>query len=207
VPLLLDTTVLIDVLRGRRAAQPLLELRSHDEVPWVCAVNVEEIWRGLRSGEEDVARKLFAGLRIAKLGPGEGERAGRWRRDFAARGVTLSQPDCLLAAAALSVRARLATGIRGTFRCPSWPSITGPSAVERVRYRRNQRLGRERGRDRKGVPGAARPARSRRLGAGHRASSGAAAEIGETCRDRPGLAPRRLRRASRSASGSSARVQ
>jgi hypothetical protein len=36
--------------------------------------------------------------------------AGRWRRDFAAKGVTLSQADCLVAAAALSVGATLATG-------------------------------------------------------------------------------------------------
>jgi len=38
-----------------------------------------------------------------------GEQAGRWRRQFAKRGVTLSQADCLAAAAALGVGARLAT--------------------------------------------------------------------------------------------------
>ena len=39
-----------------------------------------------------------------------GERAGGWRASFAADGVTLSQPDCLIAAAAVGVGARLATG-------------------------------------------------------------------------------------------------
>ena len=36
--------------------------------------------------------------------------AGRWRRSFAERGVTLAQADCLVAAAAVGVDARLATG-------------------------------------------------------------------------------------------------
>jgi predicted nucleic acid-binding protein len=42
--------------------------------------------------------------------PVEGERAGRWRRDHAREGTALSQADCLIAAAAVSVSARLATG-------------------------------------------------------------------------------------------------
>jgi predicted nucleic acid-binding protein len=39
----------------------------------------------------------------------EAERAGHWRREFAARGVTLSQADCLIAASAVGVDARLIT--------------------------------------------------------------------------------------------------
>jgi predicted nucleic acid-binding protein len=110
VPVLLDTTVLIDVLRGRVAAQRLLGLRSSGEVPYVCCINVEEIWRGIRPGEEEQAGRLVDGLRLADLGLSEGRRAGRWRREAAARGTTLSQADCLIAAAAVGVRARLATG-------------------------------------------------------------------------------------------------
>ena len=108
--LLLDTTVLIDLLRGRRAGERLLELRSSSEVPFVCCINVEEIWRGLRPDEEGLASRLFEGLRVAPLGAEEGRRAGRWRRDATAAGTTLSQADCLIAAAAVGVRARLATG-------------------------------------------------------------------------------------------------
>jgi predicted nucleic acid-binding protein len=108
--LLLDTTVLIDVLRGRRAAARLLEMRSSGEVPFVCCINVEEVWRGLRQEEEDAAGRLLDGLRLAPLGAAEGRRAGRWRRDAAAAGTTLSQADCLIAAAASGVGARLATG-------------------------------------------------------------------------------------------------
>jgi len=110
VALLLDTTVLIDALRGRSARDRLLTLRASASIPWVCAVNIEEVTRGLRDSEQAVAERLFAGLRIAGLARREGERAGSWRHQFAARGVMLSQSDCLIAAAALTVDARLATG-------------------------------------------------------------------------------------------------
>lgn len=108
--LLLDTSVLIDALRGRGAAERLRRLLAGSAPPFVCAINVEELWRGARPGEEKAIARLLRGLRMAPLGREEGERAGRWRRDFAASGLTLSQPDCLVAAAALGVGASLATG-------------------------------------------------------------------------------------------------
>lgn len=108
--LLLDTTVLIDALRGREAAERLRGLRDEGPPPYICAINVEEVWRGARSGEEKAVGRLLRGLRIAPLGRAEGERAGRWRGSLAASGVTLSQADCLIAAAAVGVGARLATG-------------------------------------------------------------------------------------------------
>jgi predicted nucleic acid-binding protein len=108
---LLDTTVLIDVLRGRPEAQRrLLALRSAGDAPYTCAVNVEETVRGLRPREHEQARALFTALRIVALGVVEGWRAGEWRREYARRGRTLAQADCLIAAAALTVGGRLATG-------------------------------------------------------------------------------------------------
>ena len=108
--LLLDSTVLIDVLRGRPAAQRLREMRRMGDDPWVCAISVEEIWRGIRAHEEPAARRLFRGLRLAPLGVAEGELAGTWRRSLANQGVTVHQADCLVAAAAIGVGAGLATG-------------------------------------------------------------------------------------------------
>jgi predicted nucleic acid-binding protein len=109
--LLLDTSVLIDALRGRGAGMRLRELRaSGAPVPWICAINVEELYRGVREQEEAALRGFLGALRLAPLGREEAELAGRWRRDFARRGVTLGQADCLIAAAAVGIGARLATG-------------------------------------------------------------------------------------------------
>jgi predicted nucleic acid-binding protein len=108
--LLLDTTVLIDALRGRPAAERVRGLRDGTQVPWICAVNVEEVLRGANSEDETAVMRLLGGFQLAPLGRAEGMRAGRWRRDHAREGITLSQADCLIAAAALGVGARLATG-------------------------------------------------------------------------------------------------
>lgn len=108
---LLDTTVLIDLLRGRGgAARRLAALREAGDEPWTSAINVEEIARGLRERERVSTAALVRGLRIASLGRDEGWRAGQWRRRFAEDGVTLAQADCLIAAAAVGIRGRLATG-------------------------------------------------------------------------------------------------
>ena len=79
-------------------------------MPYVCAITVEEITRGLKPREDDDAVVLFEGLRVAPLGIPEGRLAGFWRRAFAKRGRTLKQADCLIAAAAVGLSARLATG-------------------------------------------------------------------------------------------------
>lgn len=113
--LLLDSTVLIDALRGRPAASRVARLRREGVEPWVCVISVEEIWRGLRADEEQVAGRLFGALRLAPLGVAEGIRAGIWRRTYSAQGVTLHQADCLIAAAATGVGAALATANVGDF--------------------------------------------------------------------------------------------
>jgi len=125
---LLDTTVLIDLLRGRPAAlRRLRTLREVGDSPYACAVNVEEIVRGLRRREEPAAHLLVGGLRIVPLDAEEGWRAGEWRRTFATRGLTLAQADCLIAAAALALGGRLATGNPKDFPMPEltvehWPA-------------------------------------------------------------------------------------
>ena len=126
--LLLDSTVLIDALRGRPAAASLLRLRRQGVEPWVCAGSVEEVWRGLTADEEPAARRLIGSLRMAPLGVAEGQRAGRWRQQYAAVGVTLHQADCLIAAAACGVNAALATANVSDFpmreiEVRHWPTV------------------------------------------------------------------------------------
>lgn len=107
---LLDSTVLIDALRGRPAGERLRALQRDGDVPFICAVNVDEVIRGVLSHERPTTTAFLNGFRLAPLGYREGERSGEWRRHFAQRGVTLSQADCLIAAAAVGVEAKLATG-------------------------------------------------------------------------------------------------
>lgn len=123
---LLDSTVLIDFLRGRPAVRRVQLLRAAGGVPGTTAINVEEIVRGLRAEEHTAAQRLFAGLVIVPINEPEGWQAGQWRREFAARGITLWQADCLIAAAAARVGAVLASGNPKDFPMPGvevqhWP--------------------------------------------------------------------------------------
>lgn len=108
---LLDTTVIIDLLRGRQgAAARLVRVRAEGDSPYVCTITVEETYRGLRPDEAARTRTLFDGLMTVPLGTEEGRRAGAWRRAHAGRGRTLAQADCLIAAASAAIGGRLATG-------------------------------------------------------------------------------------------------
>jgi predicted nucleic acid-binding protein len=106
----LDSTVLIDFLRGRPAVGRVRALRHAGDVPATTAINVEEIVRGLRPSETKYARQLFSGLVVLPVDSSAAWQAGTWRRTFAARGVKLYQADCLVAAAAMVNDATLATG-------------------------------------------------------------------------------------------------
>ena len=126
MPLVLDSTVLIDALRGRPAADRIEDLMIANELLLTTAVNVEEIVRGLRPADENALELLLTGLRIVPIRRIEAERAGRWRREFASRGSTLHQADCLIAAAAYTAGGRLATANVKDFPMPElaveeWP--------------------------------------------------------------------------------------
>ncbi|MGH8965494.1 MAG: PIN domain-containing protein [Actinomycetes bacterium] len=95
----LDSTVLIDYLRGRPAVGRVAALRDAGDTPATTSINVDEIVRGLRPTEADAAAQLFTGLVVLPIDMRAGWQAGEWRREFAGRGVTLWQVDCLIAAA------------------------------------------------------------------------------------------------------------
>lgn len=124
--IVLDTTVLIDVLRGRPAAGRVRALGMQRLPLLTTAVNVEEVVRGLRASEQAAADRLFDALLVLRVGRAEGALAGSWRREHAGRGITLHQADCLVAACAVSAGARLGTGNPKDFPMPElevepWP--------------------------------------------------------------------------------------
>ena len=106
----LDSTVLIDYLRGRPAVDRVRALRSREDSPATTAINVEEMVRGVRATEVEAAQRLFGGLVVLPIDEAAAWRAGAWRRTFAERGVTLFQADCLIAAATHQHGAVLCTG-------------------------------------------------------------------------------------------------
>ncbi len=127
----LDSTVLIDYLRGRPIVERVSALAEIGDLLATTAINVEEIVRGLRLAEVSAATELFAGLEVLSVDSAAAWHAGEWRRDFSARGVTLWQADCLIAATAKVNGAALVTGNPRTSPCRRSRSFTGQSAADR----------------------------------------------------------------------------
>ena len=122
----LDSTVLIDYLRGRPTVERVSALAETGDLPATTAINVEEIVRGLRPAEVGAATELFAGLEVLSVDLAAAWQAGEWRRGFSARGVTLWQADCLIAATAKVNGAALVTGNPKDFPMPDVEVIHWP---------------------------------------------------------------------------------
>ena len=123
---MLDSTVLIDYLRGRPTVQRVSALARTGDILATTAINVEEIVRGLRPDEADAAIELFAGLEVLPVDMAAAWQAGEWRRSFSARGGTLWQADCLIAATAKVNGAPLITGNPQDFLMPELEVVHWP---------------------------------------------------------------------------------
>lgn len=107
---LLDTTALINHLRGRPEVVDLVSsLASQGHQLGICCINVAELYSGLNPGEQDRAERLVDSLDYYEVSREAAKQAGRYRYDFARRGVTLSFADTLIAATAINEMATLIT--------------------------------------------------------------------------------------------------
>jgi hypothetical protein len=114
VALFLDTSVVIDILRGADFAPALVQR----EPLLISPITVGEVLFGMRPAEEQATMDLFEGLVVVSLGQAEGELSGRWRRVYAKRGITLAMEDTLIAAGAVTYGLPLATGNVKDFPMP-----------------------------------------------------------------------------------------
>jgi tRNA(fMet)-specific endonuclease VapC len=107
---LVDSSVLIDVLRGKGGRQAILErLVAQGSVLCSCDVTLAEIWSGARETEFAATGSLLDSLYYLPCDPGSAERAGKTRGEWRRKGVTLTLADAFLAALCLHHDAVLLT--------------------------------------------------------------------------------------------------
>lgn len=127
--ILLDTSVLIDLLRGRSQKRELLKklaLEGHTFA--ITAINLSEIHAGLRSQERKATMELLSAFECLPIQCGIAELAGDLRNTWARKGVTLHLADTLIAAAAMHYGLALMTDNQKDFPMPELqllPSQTG----------------------------------------------------------------------------------
>jgi predicted nucleic acid-binding protein len=117
--LLLDTTVLIDALRARRGRRAWLAqlLRAGHSLE-TSALNVAEVYAGMRPEEESPTSAFLGALLCHPITASAGEKAGRLRSQWARKGRTLVLADMIVAAVAIEQECVLVTNNRKDFPMP-----------------------------------------------------------------------------------------
>ena len=117
--ILLDTSVLIDVLRGRNNRRSLLANLLRDGHSLTTSVlNVAEVYAGMRPGEEARTGEFLSGLECFELHESTARVAGQLKNSWAKKGRTLTLADTIVAAIAIENRCTLFTDNRKDFPMP-----------------------------------------------------------------------------------------
>jgi predicted nucleic acid-binding protein len=126
--LLLDTSVLIDALRHRRRRRELLaDLVRGGHALTTSALNVAEVFAGMRSGEEIETEVFLEALECYDLTRGAAQLAGKLKRYWAGKGRTLTLADTFVAATALENGCVLMTDNGKDFPMPELAQYPLPS--------------------------------------------------------------------------------
>lgn len=107
---LLDTTVLIDFLRGRPAIVDAVKSMVRDGHQLsLCCINVAELYSRMSVGEQAAAASLVESLEYLDVSLAAARRAGNWRYGLARQGVTVATADAIVAATAYEHGTQLVT--------------------------------------------------------------------------------------------------
>lgn len=113
---LLDTSVVIDVLNARKERQRFMrELLDDGHALGCCAVTVAEVYAGMRRDEVRATEELLNTLDYYETTRSAAQCAGHLKAVWSRKGRTLGLPDALIAATAIELGLALATDNRKHF--------------------------------------------------------------------------------------------
>jgi len=104
-----DTSVLIDFLRGHREAQLLLERERSTAPLHACEITRLEVLAGMRESEEEPTRAMLSTLLWHPVDEAVAEEAGALGRRWLSSHHTMDGADLAIAATAIVNQARLLT--------------------------------------------------------------------------------------------------
>jgi predicted nucleic acid-binding protein len=117
--LLLDTSILIDVLRLKnQRSEWLAELVRSGHTLSTTTLNIAEIYAGMRPAEEAGTEALLSGLELHELSGSSARLAGRLKNAWARKGRSLTLGDTIVAAIAIESGCALLTDNRKDFPMP-----------------------------------------------------------------------------------------
>lgn len=117
--LLLDTSVLIDLLRRRNQRREFVaELVRAGHLLCTSMLNMAEVYAGMRPAEEQDTEALFVGLDSYGLSSRSARLAGEMKNRWSRKGRTLTLADAIVAAVAIEQGCQLLTDNRKDFPMP-----------------------------------------------------------------------------------------
>src|SRR5690242_17458421 len=97
--ILLDSSVIFDVLNGKRGRKEMLAtFLQQGNVFACCSLNVTEVFAGLRDHESQRTEAFLASLKFLPITMEIAKAAGLLKREWRRKGQTLSHRDVTLAA-------------------------------------------------------------------------------------------------------------
>ena len=121
---LVDTSVLIDHLRGEKRAAAVLERERMAGPLLASEITRLEVLAGMRAGEEDATRSLLSALEWHPVDADIAEQAGALGREWLPSHRSIDGADLAIAATALRTGARLLT--RNIRHFPMFPGLQAP---------------------------------------------------------------------------------
>ena len=107
---LLDTSIIIDTLNDKKNRRVLLRrLVEAGNTLACCAINVAEIYAGVRPQEEAATDRFLGSLEYYPIHYAAARMAGGLKQGFRKKGVTLTVADTLIAAVAIQESLTLIT--------------------------------------------------------------------------------------------------
>lgn len=116
---LLDSTVLIDFLRGRQdviSRVQALEVEGHRLA--LCAINVAEVFGGMLEHERQTTERLLSSLHLYDISYGTARRAGEFQSQLRRTGRKADLADTIIGTVALERDATLLTANVRDFPLP-----------------------------------------------------------------------------------------
>ena len=109
-PFLLDTNIIVDLLRRRPDTGLLVEnLLDQGQPLAACSITITEVYAGMRPHEEKVTREFMKSLVFLPVTSEIAENAGHLKAHYARRGKSLSVQDVTIAAVSIAYGCMLVT--------------------------------------------------------------------------------------------------
>ena len=107
---LLDTTIIIDHLRGNKKVNSYLEIiGQRGDIAGCCCINIAETYAGMRKKEKEKTDRFIESLYYFEVTKEVAKLAGELRQKYFKKGKTLATTDVIITATAMTYNLILIT--------------------------------------------------------------------------------------------------